>query len=203
MARPDLNIFPPGKWAGKKVGLLGGSFNPAHDAHLEISLAALERLQLDAVWWLTSPQNPLKSEDDMASLEIRMESARAVAHDNRIFVSDLESCLGTCYTVEMLDRVISMLPDTRFVWLMGADNLAQFSLWKNWKRIARIVAFAIFDRPGYSDTVESSEAAEFFRDYQIPETQAAELSSMKTPAWTFIRETQNPLSSTEIRRKKL
>lgn len=207
MAKPELNIFPKGDcpeyWNGLKVGLLGGSFNPAHAAHLEITLAALEKLELDAVWWLVSPQNPLKSTDDMAGLDHRMDSARAIATDGRIYVTDLESHLGTSYTIDTLDSIIKRLPDTHFIWLMGADNLAQFSQWKDWKKIVRTVVFAIFDRPMYSKAVEESEAAQLFRDAQIPETQAATLSSLKAPAWTFIRDTQNPLSSTKIRRKQL
>ncbi len=207
MAKPELNIFPTGDrpehWNGMKVGLLGGSFNPAHAAHLEITLSALEKLELDAVWWLVSPQNPLKSADDMAGLDQRMESARAMATDDRIYITDLESQLGSNYTVDTLDSIIKRLPETRFIWLMGADNLAQFSQWKDWKKIVRTVAFAIFDRPMYSRAVEESDAAELFRDAQIPESQAATLSSRKAPAWIFIRDIQNPLSSTEIRRKKL
>ena len=207
MAKPDLNIFPKGDcpeyWSGKKIGLLGGSFNPAHEAHLEITVTALEKLKLDAVWWLVSPQNPLKSAEDMAGFEDRMDSARSIATDDRIYVTDLESHLGTSYTVDSLDRIINLLPDSQFVWLMGADNLTQFSQWKDWKKIARTVAFAIFDRPMYSNAVEKSEAAMLFREYQIPEEQAAKLCTMKAPVWTFIRDVQNPLSSTEIRRKKL
>ena len=196
-------IFPAGDWADKKIGLLGGSFNPAHAAHLEITLSALDRLKLDAVWWLVSPQNPLKPTNDMAALEDRLTSARDMATDPRIHVTDLESHLGTNHTIDSLDRIMTLLPNTRFIWLMGADNMAQFSLWKDWRKIARIVAFAIFDRPGYSRSVMASDAAKLFRDDQIPESQAAELCSMKAPAWTFIRDIQNPLSSTEIRRKKL
>ncbi len=203
MVKPEPNIFPKGNWHRKKIGLLGGSFNPAHDAHLEISLSALERLDLDAVWWLVSPQNPLKPSDDMAAFIERMESAIAMADDDRIYVTDLENHLGTRYTADTLDRIITLLPETRFIWLMGADNLAQFSQWKDWKKIARTVAFAIFDRPMYSKAVETSEAATFFKGDQIPENQAAKLSTKKAPAWTFIRDIQNPLSSTEIRRKKL
>jgi len=208
MAKPDHNIFPhtmsdDADWAGKKVGLLGGSFNPAHDAHLEISLVALDRLGLDAIWWLVSPQNPLKSPDDMAALTDRMASARSKALDTRIFVTDLEEKIGTTYTAETLQEIKKRLPDVHFIWLMGADNLQQFSRWKDWKEIGHTLPFAIFDRPGYSNTHKTSEAADYFRDHQIPPEQAAQLALMKTPAWTFIRDTQNPLSSTEIRRKNL
>ncbi|MBL4800781.1 MAG: nicotinate-nucleotide adenylyltransferase [Emcibacter sp.] len=201
MAKSDPNIFPAGDWRGKKIGLLGGSFNPAHGAHLELTLAALDKLQLDAVWWLVSPQNPLKSRDDMADLQDRMESATAVATDSRIYVTNLENDLKTCYTAETLARMTSLLPDAHFVWLMGADNLAQFSAWKDWKKIAETVVFAIFDRPGYSEAALASEAAEVFRDCEIPVRLAADLATRTPPAWTFIREIKNPLSSTEIRRK--
>lgn len=207
MAPSEHNIFPKSgnkttDWAGKKIGLLGGSFNPAHDAHLELSLTALEKLDLDAVWWLVSPQNPLKSDAHMASLNQRIENAQAMASDPRIYITDLERNLGTRYTADTLGLMITLLPDANFVWLMGADNLAQFTEWKDWKKMAATVVFAIFDRPGYSNAVEESEAAQYLRDHQIPSDRAAELGTMKAPAWTFIRDIYNPLSSTEIRRKK-
>ncbi len=203
MAKPDLNIFPQNNLSGKRIGLLGGSFNPAHGAHLEISLVALEKLKLDAVWWLVSPQNPLKSDVGMASLEERLASARAMSPEPRIYVTDLEEKMAVQYTVDSVTRITSLLPDTQFVWLMGADNLAEFSHWKDWKKIAQTVVFAIFDRPGYSTAVDTSDAAAYFLDKKIPSAEAAELCSLKPPAWTFIRDTKNPLSSTDIRRKKL
>jgi len=210
MAKPDLNIFPQNNLSGKKIGLLGGSFNPAHAAHLEISLVALEKLKLDGVWWLVSPQNPLKSPEGMASFEERMTSARALLTESkinrtepRIYVTDLEEKMNVRYTVDSVTRITSLLPDTQFVWLMGADNLAEFSQWKDWKKIAQTIVFAIFDRPGYSTAVETSDAAAYFLDQRIPSAEAADLCSLKPPAWTFIRDTKNPLSSTEIRRKKL
>jgi len=203
MAGPDPEIFPDGDWAGKTVGLLGGSFNPAHDTHLEISLAALRRLDLAAVWWLVSPQNPLKSPDDMAAFEERLASARNLARDPRICASDMENRLGTRYTADTLEKLVTLLPDTRLIWLMGADNLAQLPKWKDWKKITRTVVFAIFDRPGYSDAIETSEAAQYLRGHQIPEGEARTLGSMTAPAWTIIRDVYSPLSSTAIRRKKL
>ncbi|WP_417624618.1 nicotinate-nucleotide adenylyltransferase [Paremcibacter congregatus] len=205
MDKPDPDILPPSPtgWAGRKIGLLGGSFNPAHSAHLEISQAALDRLGLDAVWWLVSPQNPLKSADEMAPLNHRMDSARAAASDKRIHVSDLEHHLGTSYTADTVQQLTRLCPDSHFVWLMGADNLAQFCQWRDWQTIARTVVFAIFNRPGYSGAVETSEAARHFQDTQIPAQDARNLATMSPPAWTFIRETQNPLSSTEMRRKSV
>ncbi len=204
MAKPDHSILPDKQsWKGKRIGLLGGSFNPAHAGHLEISLCALSKLGLDAVWWLVSPQNPLKSVQDMASLDERMVGAEKMATDPRIHVSDLEKQLATSYTVDFLNKITKLAPDTCFIWLMGADNLAQFSKWKDWKEIGKIVAFAIFDRPSYSSAVETSEAAAFFKDNQIPEDNAYKLGTEKLPAWTFIREVQNEISSSHIRQKKL
>jgi len=215
MAKQDHNILSQkdwpkdwpeqlGKiWRGKKIGLLGGSFNPAHDAHLEISRAALTRLNLDAIWWLVSPQNPLKSESHMAGFEDRMASANAAAADPRIYVTDLEKHLNSRYTVDTVDKITALLPSTAFVWLMGADNLAQFSQWKDWQKIARTVVFAIFDRPSYSTARELSDAALFFKENYIPEENAADLIAKPPPAWTFIRDIQNPLSSTQIRETTL
>jgi len=203
MVKSGPDIIEAEEWAGKKIGLLGGSFNPAHEGHLEISLIALKRLELDAVWWLVSPQNPLKSAADMAALGTRMAHARSAADDPRIHVTDLEAHFGSRYTVDTLDNLLTLLPATRFVWLMGADNLAQLPQWKDWKKIIQIVTFAIFDRPGYSSALEESEAAVYLRDSKIPAVQPAKLCSFNPPAWTIIRETENPLSSTEIRRKKL
>jgi len=198
-----MTLRLPAFTQGQRIGLFGGSFNPAHAGHLEISLCALSRLGLDAVWWLVSPQNPLKSKQDMAPFDLRMAGAKKMATDPRIFVSDLEKKLVTSYTVDSLNKITELAPDTCFIWLMGADNLTQFSKWKDWKEIGKIVAFAIFDRPSYSSAVETSEAAVFFRDDQIPEDRAHELSTETLPAWTFIREVQNEISSSDIRHKKL
>lgn len=203
MDKLDLELLTSHDWTGKKIGLLGGSFNPAHEAHVEISLCALKKLDLDAIWWLVSPQNPLKSPDDMAPLGDRMAGARNIAPNPLIHVTDLERHLGSSYTAETLGKLTQMMPDSHFVWLMGADNLVQFSEWKDWQKIATTVVFAIFNRPGYSNAIETSEAARLFRNYQIPEEEAATLATKSAPAWLFIRDMQNPLSSTEMRRKKL
>lgn len=200
---PDILPAREGGWDGKKIGLLGGSFNPAHAAHLEISQRALDRLGLDAVWWLVSPQNPLKAPAETLPLKHRMDTARAIAPDPRIYISDLEQHLDSPYTVDTLSTLTQLCPRSHFVWLMGADNLAQFSRWHDWQTIAHTVVFAIFNRPGYSGAIETSDAARLFRDHKIPEKKAMELATMRPPAWTFIRETQNPLSSTEIRRKSV
>ena len=129
-----------------RVGLLGGSFNPAHDGHRHISLEAHKRLQLDEVWWLVSPQNPLKNTDDMPPLETRLETARHVARSSRIRVSDIESNLGTSYTAESVVALKSRFAATRFVWLMGADNLLQLPMWRDWKTLFQSVSHCGFSR---------------------------------------------------------
>lgn len=205
MDKPDHSIFPAletgQSWQGKKIGLLGGSFNPAHAAHVEISLAALERLELDAVWWLVSPQNPLKSTEDMAAFEDRLQSAQAMASDPRIFVSDLENHLGTHYSADTLAALLPRLEGSDFVWLMGADNLIQFTEWKDWEKIVAMVPFAIFDRPSYSGAAEKSLAAMKYKHHRLPEDEAQHLIYHKPPKWVYCTGTDNPLSSTMLRLK--
>lgn len=192
MDKPDHN---------RKIGLLGGSFNPAHDGHLDISLMALDMLKLDLVWWLVSPGNPLKSDFEMAPFETRMNSARALASDPRIMVTDLEKNIGTKYTVDTLIKITELHPQHHFVWLMGADNLAQFDQWKDWRKIAKTVPFAIFNRPSYCKLGLESAAASELADYRIDPAQAHTLYQLKPPAWVYCQDTDNPMSSTEIRSK--
>ena len=184
-----------------KVGLLGGSFNPAHDGHVEISLAALKILDLDFIWWLVSPGNPLKGEDDMAPYQDRLTSAKEIVNDERIIVSEIEKDMETRYTVNTLEKLKTELPNYNFVWLMGADNLAQFDQWKDWRKIANTVPFAIFNRPSYSRESLQSVAAKELEKYLIDCDQASTLHKLKPPAWIYYELTNNPLSSTEIRQK--
>ncbi len=185
--------------AGRRIGLLGGSFNPAHRGHLEISRAALRRLGLDQVWWLVSPQNPLKATRGMASMEERMAGARAQARDPRILALALESALGTVYTADTVAAVARRFPRSRFVWLMGADNLVQVSDWKDWERIFFTVAVAVFDRPSYSLRALAATAARRFARHRLPETAARSLAGRAPPAWVFVHQRLNPQSSTRIR----
>ncbi len=191
----DGRVPPP----GARIGLLGGSFNPAHDGHLEISREALKRLDLDCVWWLVSPQNPLKSTVGMAPLEERLAAARAAADDPRILPTGLESALGTAYTADTLTALSHLLPKTRFVWLMGADNLIQVHNWQNWQQIFNTVAVAVFDRPSYAFRALSGRAALSFARYRLKEASARRLAEERTPAWVFIRCRLNPQSATDIR----
>ncbi|MGE0669029.1 MAG: nicotinate-nucleotide adenylyltransferase [Sphingomonadales bacterium] len=186
-------------WRGRRVGLLGGSFNPAHRAHVLVSQAALRQLALDEIWWLVSPQNPLKSPDDMAPQARRLKTAGKVARDRRIRPTDIESAFGTRFTVDTLEALRRRFPLTRFVWLMGADNLQQVTSWKRWPDIFRLAPVAIFGRPTYSLGAMSSTAAKRFGTRRIPVERARELAGMSPPAWTFIHLRHEPTSATAIR----
>lgn len=143
-------IRPPGPAAGRlRIGLLGGSFNPAHSGHLYVSETALKQLKLDSVWWLVSPGNPLKASSGMAPFASRLKSAEAIAgrHPD-IHVSALEEILGTRYTIDTVGALIRRFPRVQFVWLMGSDNLAQFSRWRRWQDLARMIPIAVVQRPG-------------------------------------------------------
>ena len=145
---PSFARFLPPHGRGQRIGLLGGSFNPAHAAHRLISLIALRRLKLDAVWWLVTPGNPLKSGDGLPDVAQRMHQARCLANHPKIHVTALESLLRTRYTIDTLQHLLPRCPDVHFVWLMGSDNLLQFHHWKQWQQIATCVPVAVIDRPG-------------------------------------------------------
>jgi nicotinate-nucleotide adenylyltransferase len=185
-----------------RIGLLGGSFNPPHAAHLLISKTALRRLNLDRVWWLVSPGNPLKDARELAPLEKRIEQARALIDDRRIVPTGVEADLKTGYTVDTIRALQARSPNARFVWLMGADNLAQFHRWKGWRRIAGRVPIAVFDRPEASHTALRSRAALTLAADRIDESDAGVLAGLEPPAWTFIHGPKSPLSSTALRRAK-
>ncbi|MGE4221323.1 MAG: nicotinate-nucleotide adenylyltransferase [Alphaproteobacteria bacterium] len=187
---------------GLRIGLLGGSFNPAHDGHRHISTIALHRLGLDQVWWLVSPQNPLKSPEDMAPFEERFRSAEQVSRHPRILVSDIERRLGTSYTIDTMRALTRRFPRHHFVWLMGADNLRQIPFWKDWTWVFRTVPVAVFARPTYSLKALSGKAAWRFRRYRLPERDARKLKRMRPPVWCFLHIRLHPQSATQIREER-
>ena len=187
--------------AGMRIGLLGGSFNPTHDGHLELTKTALARLALDEVWWLVSPQNPLKPEAGMASLDERVAQARAAVAHPHIRITALEADLGTRYSVDTVQALIRHFPKARFVWLMGADNLIQLPEWKDWQQLFRCVAIAVFARPGYSEVALAGKPAELFARCRLAERLATELADKPPPAWVFIHGPLNPSSSTALRKQ--
>jgi len=196
MVRLDLDAH---MMRGLRIGLLGGSFNPAHKGHRHISLFALQRLRLDAVWWLVSPQNPLKPIDGMATFDDRFASAEEVAQHPRIVVSDIESRIGTRYTADTLRVLQQRHSRHRFVWVMGADNFIQLSRWRDWTAIVEMVPIAVFARPGYSQQSLFSVAAHRYRRNRLSGHAATGLADRKTPAWIFMHTPLHPASATEIR----
>ncbi|WP_448189434.1 nicotinate-nucleotide adenylyltransferase [Azospirillum sp. sgz301742] len=197
-----IHRFSGPQYAGLRIGLLGGSFNPAHAGHRHISVYALNTLGLDQVWWLVSPQNPLKSAADMGSLAERLAWARVAARHPRIRVTDLECSLGTRYTADTLSELTRRFPRTRFVWLMGADNLRQIPRWQQWPRIFRSVPIAVFSRPTYSLRALGGVAAQRFARRRVPDLRARGLVDAKPPAWIFLRNPLHPASATAIRRAR-
>lgn len=184
---------------GMRIGLLGGSFNPPHVAHRAISLFAIKRLKLDRVWWLVTPGNPLKEHGTLHDLDARAEAARKMADDPRIDISCLESVIGTRYTVNTISYLRRRASGLRFVWIMGADNLAQFHRWQNWRRIASEVPIAVIDRPPQSFRALAAPAAQALARYRLPENQAGRLADQRAPAWVFLTGMKLNLSSTGLR----
>jgi nicotinate-nucleotide adenylyltransferase len=196
--RTAAQAVPPST-PGMRVGLLGGSFNPPHQAHRAISQFALKRLQLDRVWWLVTPGNPLKENGKLHGLGERMQAAREVASDPRIEVSCLESVIRTRYTIDTINTLRRRFHGLRFVWIMGADNLAQFHRWQDWRRIAGQVPIAVIDRPPQSFRALASPAARALARYRLPEREAPLLADRLPPAWVFLSGMKLNLSSTGLR----
>jgi nicotinate-nucleotide adenylyltransferase len=194
-----LNIRAPLASPGMRIGLLGGSFNPAHEAHRALSLLAWKRLGLDRVWWLVSPGNPLKQNHELPPVEKRIAQAREVAASPFIDVVAPEVGYRTRYTFDTLSRLARDFPRTRFVWLMGADNLAQFHRWERWREIAQIMPIAAIERPGDEDAPLSSRAAHALSRFRVDESDAPLLLSMQPPAWIYLHGLKSPLSSTNLR----
>ncbi len=200
-----MTTLPPGRQKAPRLGLLGGSFNPAHEGHREISLEAIKLFDLDAVWWLVSPANPLKDPAEFAPYSARLTRAREVARHPRIVISNFEDRFGLQYTVDTLQTMRDLSPGASIIWLMGADSLAGFHRWKDWRRICELVPIAVFNRPGYGpgevNDALRSEAAEALEVFRLNEDQAGDLPAAAPPAWTFIASTRNPESATEHRKR--
>ncbi len=200
--RPRPLEVPPAPVPRRRIGLLGGSFNPAHPGHLAISRDALRCLRLDQVWWLVSPQNPLKPVAGMASFAERLASAQALAaQDRRILVSDLEQRLGTRYTVDTISWLKRHRRD-HIVWLIGADNLLQLPQWRNWRRLLAMVAIAVFDRDPYSYPASTGRVARTYADRRLEQRAAPALAQQRPPAWVYVRLRRHEASSTAIRREQ-
>jgi len=206
LAPPPAKPGVPGPWGDRRqarIGLLGGSFNPAHEGHRTIAETALRRLGLGAVWLLVSPGNPLKPARGMGRFDQRLASARGITAGNaRLIATDLEARLGTRHTVDTLRRLRLRFPRARFVWLMGADNLIQIPRWRLWRRIFRLVPVAVFPRPGFTRAATASRAARAFRFRYVAPARAAALTCAAPPAWTLLPMREHPASATAIRQGK-
>lgn len=180
------------------IGLFGGSFNPAHEGHLHVAECGLRELALDRIWWMVSPQNPLKPKQP--SYESRIKTVESLNLKPRMEISHIERDLGANYTINMIRKVQIRFPRTRFVFLMGADNFAQLPKWKNWQEIAARVPIAVIARPGDGVKPRLSKTARMLADYRLPEEQSHILQYLQPPHWTFLTPPLNSLSSTAIRK---
>ncbi len=187
---------------GMRIGLYGGSFNPPHAGHRHVSLLALKRLQLDRIWWIVTPGNPLKNPGEAAPMAERIAQARRCASHPQIDVTGFEEGIGVRYTVDTLRFLVRRHPGVHFVWIMGADNLSGFHRWRGWRTIARLMPIAVIDRPGFTLRSTQARAAQALAGARLPEISASALAFRRGPAWTFIHGPRSTLSSTEIRRRR-
>ncbi len=197
----QLARLPPFK-SGMRIGLFGGSFNPPHQGHLLVARIALQRLKLDRIWWLITPGNPLKTLAGLPPLAQRMAAARHLAQDPRIIVTGFEQDIGARYTYDTLKYLKLRGKGVKFVWIMGADNLAQFHRWQHWRDIAAMMPIAVIDRPGATLQSASSRAAQALSSYRLDESDAAILPDMTAPAFVFIHGRRSPISSSALRKAR-
>lgn len=191
-------VLPPSA-PGMRIGLYGGSFNPAHLGHRHVTLTAMRRLGLDRVWWLVTPGNPLKDARVLAPLERRCAEAERVAGHPRIAVTGFEAEIRARYTRQTLRYLTRRRPGAHFVWIMGADSLASFHRWKGFREIAAMVPIAVVDRPGFTLRAPAARAARLFARERVPEAEAQTLPLRAPPAWTYLHGPRSTLSSTQIR----
>ncbi len=195
----SLRARPPLAVPGLRIGLLGGSFNPAHEGHRLVSVIARQRLGLDRVWWLVSPGNPLKDHSVLAPLSQRLHEAHDVAAAPWIEITDFEGALGSAFTVDTLTYLKRRCPGVHFVWLMGADNLASVHRWRHWQQIFRMLPVAVVDRPGWHLAASASRAARTFSSARVPEHHARRILQLQPPAWTLLTGPLSQASSTQLR----
>lgn len=198
-ALPPHYLRMPHAEKGMQVGLFGGSFNPPHAGHALVAEIALRRLQLDQLWWIVTPGNPLKSARELAPLAERVAQSERVAEDPRIKVTAFEASHSVRFTADTLALIKARNAGVDFVWIMGADNLRDFHRWQRWRRIAMTFPIAVIDRPGATLSFLSSVLAKTFDYARIDEADAPTLAHKKAPAWTFIHGPRSLLSSTAIR----
>lgn len=190
----------PGPSDGLRIGLFGGSFNPAHSGHVHVAETAMRRLGLDWVWWIVARGNPLKTSH--GDFDARLASARTLATNPRMIVTDIEAQLGLTYTSDTLAAIVNRAPQAHFVWLMGADNMVGFHLWQDWQGIANTLPIAVIARPGVGAGARNSPFARRFASSRIPASAARTLPMAPPPAWTYLTAPLDPASSTALRAAK-
>lgn len=194
-----IQVKTPAAAAGQRIGLLGGSFNPPHEGHVAVAETGLKRLQLDHVWFLVTPGNPLKSKGSLPPVRERMAACRALIEDRRMVVTGFEAELGCAYTETTVAFLTKRYPGVKFVLLMGGDNLADFHRWRGWRRIAASLPIAVVDRPGMRYRALASPSARALAAGRVPEGDACKLPGAAVPAWTYLSTRLSPLSSTALR----
>jgi nicotinate-nucleotide adenylyltransferase len=194
-------VLPPHS-EGMRIGLFGGTFDPPHLAHLGASLLALKKLNLDRIWWLVTPGNPLKDTRGLQPLAKRMAAAKELTNHPRIDISGLEAVINTRYTYDTLEFLVRRCRGVRFVWVMGADNLRSFSRWQNWRGITKLMPMAVVDRMGSSLYATGARAPQALAPYRLSEDFAPVLADQKPPAWIYLHGLKSPLSSTALRAKR-
>lgn len=195
----SISVRVPPVFSGARIGVMGGTFNPPHAGHVEISRTAMRRLKLDQLWWVVTPGNPLKENGGLPATAERVAACRALIHDPRVVVTSFEEELGAPYTAGTLAFLKTHFPSAHFIWVMGADNLAGFHRWQRWREIATAMPIAIIDRPSWRLKALASPAAQALERARIPENRAGELTRRKAPAWVFLTSRLSPLSSTMLR----
>lgn len=195
----SLAVQVPPAAAGQRIGLLGGSFNPPHRAHVAISETVMKRLRLDEIWWIVTPGNPLKNHDELAPLAERLAACQRLVTNPRIKITAFEAALGSTATIVTLSFLKQRFRGVHFVWIMGGDNLAGFHRWADWRRIADLMPFVVADRPQWRLKALSAPAARVLARYRLSDDKAATLPLKTTPAWLYLTLRLSPESSTEIR----
>jgi len=198
----SLRVRTPLVFAGQRIGIMGGTFNPPHEGHAIVAEAAVKRLGLDQLWFVVTPGNPLKSNGELPPLSERMKAAKKFARGPRMKVTGFEADLGTPYTAATLAFLKRRYPGVHFVWVMGADNLASFDRWQHWQAIAASLPIAVVDRPGWRLRALKGPAGAALAQWRIPEALASKLAVLPAPAWTFLTTRLSPLSSTVLRARK-
>jgi len=191
--------LPPLAYAGQRIGVMGGTFNPPHEGHALVATTALRRLKLDQLWWMVTPGNPLKSGNGLPPLAERLAASQRLVTDPRIAVTGFEEGLGEPYTYATVSYLTRRMPGVHFVWVMGADNLASFHRWRRWREIAELVPMAVVDRPGWRFKALASPAAVRLMPFRVPENRAAGLATMRPPAWIFLSTRLSAASSSALR----